>query len=387
MASDTTPKNDYNIIITGASGFVGQALALALLSDPVVSHLTLVDINEPPIPSKFAAAGTTHVQTQCLAADLTNASTAESLFADPKVNLVYLLHGIMSSQAEADLELGLRVNLDSIRLILDILRKRGDVGGDAEGQGKEPVKVVFTGSAAVYGSVREPGWKVTEWDAAIPGTSYGAQKHIGEVMVDDFSRRGQIDGRVVRLPTVCVPVFCYLHVVSFSGKSGVAVSSNVFRGKITLNEFLLQVTVRPGKPTGAASSFASGIFREPLKGEKSILPVSKETEVWICSPRTVVKNLVLARDIPKDCFGRSRIVNLPGVTVTVNEMLDALKVVGGEEALELVEEKRDKATEAIVASWPPRFDTSRAEMLGFVKDGDLIDTLRQYVEDYGDAKV
>ena len=145
----------------------------------------------------------------------------------------------------------------------------------------------------------------------------------------------------------------------------------------------VQVTVRPGKPTGAASSFASGIFREPLKGEKSILPVSRDTEVWICSPRTVVRNLIMARDIRKEDFGKSRIVNLPGVTVTVKEMLDALKAVGGEEALRLVEEKRDETTEKIVESWPSRFDTSKAESIGFAKGGSLIDTLKSYLEDYG----
>ena len=109
--------------------------------------------------------------------------------------------------------------------------------------------------------------------------------------------------------------------------------------------------------------------------------------MWICSPQTVVKNLIIARDVPKEALGRSRIVNLPGITVTVQEMLDAIKTVGGEEVLSLVEEKRDKAIEEIVESWPPRFDTSKAELLGFVKDGSLIDTLRHYIEDYADGKV
>ena len=140
--------------------------------------------------------------------------------------------------------------------------------------------------------------------------------------------------------------------------------------------------MRPGKPTGAASSFASGIFREPLNGEKSVLPVSKELEIWICSPRTVVKNLIIAADIPKEKFEHSRIVNLPGVTVTVQAMLDALKAVGGDKALQLVEEKRDEATERIVESWPTRFDTSRAEGLGFADDGTLVQTLEEYMTDY-----
>ena len=142
--------------------------------------------------------------------------------------------------------------------------------------------------------------------------------------------------------------------------------------------------MRPGKPTGAASSFASGIFREPLNGERSILPVSKDLDLWICSPKTVVKNLVLAQKLPQEHFvGWSRIVNLPGITVSVRQMLDALKDVGGDEALSLVEEKKDEATQRIVESWPPRLDPSKAKALGYVDDGPLKRTLQEYLEDYG----
>ena len=144
------------------------------------------------------------------------------------------------------------------------------------------------------------------------------------------------------------------------------------------------MTVRPGKPTGAASSFASGIFREPLNGEKAILPVSKDLEIWIASPRTVVRNLILAKDIPKERYaGSSRTVNLPGITVTVDEMLKALEKVGGQKALDLVEERIDEATETIVKSWPTRLDTSLAKSLGFVDDHPLEQTLQEYLEDYG----
>lgn len=144
------------------------------------------------------------------------------------------------------------------------------------------------------------------------------------------------------------------------------------------------MTVRPGKPTGAASSFASGIFREPLNGETAILPVSKELEIWIASPRTVVRNLILAKDIPTERYaGRSRTVNLPGITVTVNEMLKALEKVGGQKALDLVEQRIDEVTETIVKSWPTRLDTSLAKSLGFVDDHPLEQTLQEYLEDYG----
>ena len=140
--------------------------------------------------------------------------------------------------------------------------------------------------------------------------------------------------------------------------------------------------MRPGKPTGAASSFASGIFREPLKGEQAVLPVSKDLDIWICSPRTVVKNLLLARKIPPEHYrGSSRIVNLPGITVSVQQMLDALKAVGGEKALSLVKEERDEGTQKIVESWPTKLNTEKANALGFIDDGPLERTLKEYVGD------
>ena len=129
------------------------------------------------------------------------------------------------------------------------------------------------------------------------------------------------------------------------------------------------------------------MFREPLNGEKSVLPVSKSLDLWICSPRTVVKNLVLAAKIPKNRFRGSRIVNLPGITVSIEEMLSALKAVGGERAVKLIEEKQDEATQRIVESWPTRLDTSKAAGLGFIGDGPLDRTLREYVEDYGSESI
>ena len=327
------PRQKINCIITGAGGFVGQALAAALLSDPFLSSLTLTDIAAPPIPPHNPHNATTH----SVAADLTSPSTCQSLFTKD-FNLIYLLHGIMSSAAEANLPLGMAVNLDSTRHILDHLR--------AANPG---VVVIFAGSTAVYGPppLDKPGYAMTERDAANPQGSYGAQKHMCETLLDDYSRRGLLDGRTCRLPTVLV---------------------------------------RPGKPTGAASSFASGVFREPLAGEKAVLPVGTGTELWVCSPRTVVRNLVLARGVEGATFGGSRVVNLPGRTVSVEEMLRVLEKVGGRGARELVVEERDEKVARIVETWPPRFDVSRAKGLGFVEDGGLEQTVREYVEDYGGKK-
>ena len=177
----------FNCIITGAGGFVGQALASALIADPLVSKLTLTDVFKPDIPHQTPQSIS---ETRSLDADLTSLEICQSLFT-PDINLIYLLHGIMSSAAEANLELGLRVNIDSTRQILDILRRTNP-----------GVKVVYPSSLAVYGPPATPTTKITELNTPVPGTSYGAQKHICETLIDDYSRRGLLDGRVCRLPTV-----------------------------------------------------------------------------------------------------------------------------------------------------------------------------------------
>ena len=180
-------QSKINCIITGAGGFVGQALASALLEDPLVSKLTLTDVVEPNSPERK---DWSNVEVRCLKADLTSLETCQTLFT-PDLNLIYILHGIMSAQAEANFELGLKVNLDSTRQILDILRRTNP-----------GVKVIYPSSTAVYGPPATPTTKITERDSPVPGTSYGAQKHICETLLDDYSRRGFLDGRSLRLPTV-----------------------------------------------------------------------------------------------------------------------------------------------------------------------------------------
>ena len=181
-------KGKFNVLITGAGGFIGQALASALLSDKKVSHMVLTDVEEPNLPHRPGSKS--HVQTESLKADLTLRKTCEAIFT-PDINLVYLLHGLMSGASEANLELGIKVNIDSMRQIFDILR---DVNPG--------VRIVFPSSTAVYGPPEGPDEVVTERTAPLPGSSYGAQKHITETLLNDYSRRGLLDGRIVRLPTV-----------------------------------------------------------------------------------------------------------------------------------------------------------------------------------------
>jgi len=316
------PNSTKYILITGAGGFIGQELASALLEESSQTHVILADVFSPP---------TVHERrTTSVEADLTQPSAVESLLSSQTWEACYLLHGIMSGGAEANLDLGLTVNLDSHRLVLDHLRRH-----------QPGVMVVFPSSLAIYGPPDSADHVVSEQTIPIPQSSYGAEKLIVETLVNDYSRRGLIDGRVCRLPTVIV---------------------------------------RPGVPSAAASSFASGIVREPLKGEKSTLPVSRDLKMWVCSPKTVVRNLVAIKDVPKEKFGknRGRTVNLPGQTVSVGKILDALREVGGQKALDLVEEKRDLKIEAIVASWPAKFDITFAQSLGMTQDISLAEEVKAF---------
>ncbi|KAK1148550.1 hypothetical protein N8T08_009556 [Aspergillus melleus] len=320
-----------SIIITGASGYVGQELAAALLSSSPDITVTLTDVIEPEVPASAAAHAS---RVKRIQADLTNPSVIEELFAPTqRFDTVYLLHGIMSSGSEANFELGIRVNLDATRSILDRLRTT------APG-----TKVVFTSSLAVYG-LAPPGLLIDEGNfPPVPSSSYGSQKLIVETLLNDYSRRGFLDARCVRLPTV---------------------------------------TVRAGKPTQAASSFASDIIREPFHGKSAVLPVSRTTELWICSPYTVVRNLLRAREIPAEAFcGESRSVNLPGLKVSVQEMLDALEKIGGKEKRALVREEFDADVDRIVQTWTPHFNTARALRLGFSEDVSMEENIRHFARGF-----
>ncbi|KAF2650834.1 NAD-dependent epimerase/dehydratase-like protein [Lophiostoma macrostomum CBS 122681] len=310
------------IVITGAGGFVGQTLAKKLLEASANERLILADVHEPPNPTNSG-------NVKCVAADLTNPESCQSLI-DSSPDAVYILHGIMSSGSEANLELGLKVNFDSVRHLLDTIRTK-----------KPGTKVIFTSSCAVFGRAAVEN-VATETDIVpMPESSYGTQKLMIEFLINDYSRRGLIDGRVVRLPTVFV---------------------------------------RAGAPTAAASSFVSGIVREPVHGQESELPVDPDIGIWLASPRNLAHNLVYAKNVPAEKFGSFRTVLLPGYTATSREILDALEKVAGKEARALVKEKKDETIQRIVLSWPAEYDTSRAKSLGFAEDVGLEQTIKDFIE-------
>lgn len=310
------------IIITGAGGFVGQTLAKKLIEVSPEAELILADVQAPPNPTNSATV-------ECIGADLTKAETRNTLI-DRSPDAVYILHGIMSSGAEANLEFGLSVNFDSVRGLLDIIREK-----------KPGTKVIFTSSCAVFGRAAVEN-VATETDVVpMPESSYGTQKLMIEYLVNDYSRRSLIDGRVVRLPTVFV---------------------------------------RAGAPTAAASSFVSGIVREPVHGQESELPVDPNIGIWLVSPRTLAHNLIHAMNVPAEKFGHFRTVLLPGYTATSGEILDALERVAGKDTRALVKEKRDEKIERIVLSWPGKYDTARAKELGFADDVGLEQTIKDFID-------
>ncbi|MDL5386379.1 D-erythronate dehydrogenase [Aeromonas hydrophila] len=304
------------IIITGGGGFLGQKLARALLHSSLpFSELLLVDIQEPPALAD--------PRVRCLQADLTAPGVAESLISE-RTTVVYHLAAIVSSHAEQDFDLGWQVNLDTTRSLLEACR-----------HARPGIRFVFTSSLAVYGGPLPE--LVNDGTALTPTSSYGTQKAMGELLVNDYSRKGYVDGLALRLPTICV---------------------------------------RPGKPNRAASSFVSSIIREPLQGEVTVCPVSPDLRLWLSNPATVVANFLLAATLPK---GDGRSINLPGISVTVGEMLTALTQAGGQAARDRVQFAADPAIEHIVASWPGRIDNQRASALGFMADRTFADIIDSFI--------
>jgi nucleoside-diphosphate-sugar epimerase len=319
-----------HVVITGGAGFIGKKLAGALLARGAletgsgrhaIDRLTLFDVTR-------AEGLLEDARVTSLAGDITDLAEVHRAIRDD-VDGVFHLAAIVSANAEEDFDLGMRVNLEGTRNVLEACRAL-----------PRPARLVFASSVAVYGGdmpdVLDDGTILT------PQTSYGAQKAIGELLLNDYSRKGFVDGRALRLPTI---------------------------------------VVRPGRPNRAASTFASSIIREPLAGQEAICPVGRDAAMYILSPRRVVEALIRAFELPPEAFGMTRMLTLPGITVSVGEMVDALAEVAGERVAARVKWEPDPVIQRIVAGWPTAFDARRARALGFAADPDFASIIRAHTED------
>jgi len=321
------------LLITGGGGFVGARLARTLLARGMlngqpITTLVLADQFAPPaelLAEPRVQARTGPLLGQCAA------------LGEEGFDGVFHLASAVSGECEADFELGMRSNLDSTRALLDALRAGAAAGG------KVP-RVVFSSSVAVFGPDAAVPMPSVVGDDTLPApqTSYGTQKLICEHLVADYTRKGFIDGRAARLMTV---------------------------------------TVRPGKPNGAASSFFSGIIREPLAGVESICPVDAQVSHPVSSPASAVAGLIAVYEASRDAFCGRMAMNLPALNVRVCDMLDALEEVAGSKVRARVRFVRDERIAGIVANWPTGATAARAARLGLKADTGFADIIRQYIAD------
>jgi D-erythronate 2-dehydrogenase len=314
------------IVITGGCGFLGRRVAIRLLERGSalgpVDELVLFDNAAPALPLPEDR------RLKLVTGDIADRDTVRGLIASG-TDAVFHLAAIVSGQAEADTDLGYKVNLDGTRAVLDACRALGSTP-----------RLVFASSLAVYGGALPPA--VGDATALTPQSSYGTQKAIGELLVNDYSRKGFIDGRALRLPTV---------------------------------------VVRPGLPNRAASTFASSMIREPLTGQDAICPVAPDTVMALASPRRIVEGLVHALGLPGEALGANRSLQLPGFSVSVGEMAAALRRAGGEAAYARIHWQPDPAIQAIVGSWPRALATPRADALGFGRDSSIDEVVGFFIED------
>jgi len=320
-----------HILILGAAGMVGRKLTERLLRDGrlgkhEITRLTLQDVVAPAKPAN------TSIPVEVVASDFADAGAAAPLIAG-RPEVIFHLAAIVSGEAEAEFDKGYRINLDGTRLLLEAIRLES---------GKAPYKpkLVFTSSIAVFGAPFPEA--IGDEYFSTPLTSYGTQKAIGELLLNDYSRKGFVDGVGIRLPTI---------------------------------------VVRPGKPNAAASGFFSNILREPLVGQEAVLPVSRDVRHWFASPRAAVSFLAHAATMDTALLGWRRTITAPGLSATVGEEIDALQRVAGEKAVRLIREVPDETITRIVDGWPRNFDARRAVALGFVAETSMDEIIRAHIDD------
>ena len=323
-----------HILITGAAGMIGRKLTARLVVDgsfhgAAIDRLTLIDVVAPTAPTGFTGG------LSLSANDLSEPRVAETAISG-RPDVICHLAGVVSAEAETDLEKGYLVNLDGTRALLDAIRLTEDY----------TPKVIFTSSLAVFGAPFPDA--IPDDFHLTPLTSYGTQKAMCELMLADFTRRGFLEGVGVRLPSI---------------------------------------VVRPGKPNKAASGFFSGIIREPLNGQEGLLPVDESVLHWHASPRSAVGFLIHAASLTRAQLGDRINLSMPGVCCTVGEQIESLRRVAGDKVAARIRRAPDELIARIVAGWPSRFDPKRALALGFTVEKSFDDIIRAHIEDELGGKV
>lgn len=309
-----------HILILGAAGMLGRKLTAAIIGGALAhDRLTLADVVAPEAVPGAAS----------LAVNLTEAGAAALLVKD-RPDLIFHLAAVVSGEAEADLAKGYAVNLDATRALFDAI---------AGIPGYCP-RVVFASSLAVFGA---PFPKVIPDDFHLtPRTSYGTQKAMAELLLSDYSRRGLLDGVALRLPTICI---------------------------------------RPGAPNKAASGFYSSILREPLNGLPATLPVRDTLRHWFATPRAATGFFLRAARLETDALGPNRALSMPGLSASIAEMIEALRRVAGQKAVDLITSAPDPVIQAIVEPWAEACEATRARALGFTAEASFDEIIRIYLED------
>ncbi|TDQ59384.1 nucleoside-diphosphate-sugar epimerase [Mesocricetibacter intestinalis] len=309
------------IVITGAQGFLGRRLTETLLSrtDINIRKLILIDVVKPVVAQDDP-------RLQWVQMDLSNPDGLEGLI-DGETDAVFHLAAIVSSHAEQDPDLGYAINFLATRNLLEVCR------------GNNPnIRFIFSSSLAVFGG--ELPAQIQNHTALTPQSTYGTQKAMCELLINDYSRKGFVDALSVRLPTICI---------------------------------------RPGKPNKAASSFVSSIMREPLHQQRAICPVAPELRLWLSSPNTVIDNFIHALTLPSLPQRSWHVINLPGFSISVHHMLEALAAIKGEEILGYIDFEFDAAINDIVASWPAEINCEQALSLGFKADSSFKEVINQFI--------
>lgn len=323
------------ILVTGSGGMIGRKLVERLVRDKTlggktIESLVLVDVVETPIPAGAPK------DTKPIVTDFSEPGVSTTLIAE-RPDVIFHLAAIVSGDAEANFEKGYKINFNGSWSLFEAIR----LEGQKEGQ-PSPYKprFVFASSLAVIGPPFPES--VPDEFAPTPSTSYGAQKAMTELMLADYSRKGFLDGVGVRLPTICI---------------------------------------RPGKPNKAASSFFSGILREPLAGHEASLPVGDDVRHWFASPRAAVGFFITAATIDTSSLGVRRSMTMPGVSATVGEEIEALRRCAGDKAVALIKRVEDPFVAQIVKGWAGRYDAKLASSLGFKAEKNFDEIIKVYQED------